>query len=82
MPDFRARHPDRDIRQSFPVRGKVRGWFYRVEELPTGHWQVKGRDRFGQTVSIVGESPEDVLKSAEDEARTLVGARHAGDDRA
>ena len=71
MQDIRARHPDHDIRQSFPVRGQVRGWFYRLEELPTGYWQVKGRDRFGQTVSIVGTSPEDVLRSAEEEARSL-----------
>ncbi|HSG97532.1 MAG TPA: hypothetical protein VLA11_06040 [Woeseiaceae bacterium] len=71
MQDFRVRHPDRDIRQSFPVRGEVKGWFYRVEELPTGYWQVKGRDRFGQTVSSVGTNPEDVLRSAEEEARTL-----------
>ena len=74
MQDFRERHPDREIRQSFPVRGQVRGWFYRVEELPTGYWHVKGRDRFGQTVSFVGTSPEEVLKNAEDEARTLSAA--------
>ncbi len=66
-----ARHPDRDIRQSFPVRGRVRGWFFRVEELPTGHWQVRGRDRHGQTVSCIGASPEEVLRDAENEALIL-----------
>jgi hypothetical protein len=63
--------PDHDIRQSFPVRGRVRGWFYRLEELPTGHWQVKGRDRFGQTVDVIGKTPEEVLSMAEDEAMML-----------
>jgi hypothetical protein len=66
-----VQHPDRGIRQSFPIRGRVRGWFFRVEELPTGYWQVKGRDRHGQTVSCVGVSPEDVLESAETEATIL-----------
>jgi len=66
-----ARHPDREIQQSFPVRGRVRGWFFRVEELPTGYWQVKGRDRLGQTVSCVGEIPEKVLETAEAEAMSL-----------
>ena len=66
-----VRHPDREIRQSYPVRGKARGWFFRVEELPTGYWQAKGRDRHGQTVSCVGINPEDVLESAETEAMIL-----------
>ena len=63
------RHPDREIRQSFPVRSQVRGWFFRVDELPTGYWQVKGRDRHGHTISCVGESPDDVLATAESQAR-------------
>jgi hypothetical protein len=67
-------HPDREIRQSFPVRGRVRGWFFRVEELPTGYWQVKGRDRFGQTVSCLGSNPEEVLNDAESEALILSSA--------
>ena len=63
------RHPDRDIKQSFPIRSRVTGWFFRVDELSTGYWQVKGRDRFGHTISCVGESPDDVLETAETEAR-------------
>ena len=64
-----TRHPDRDIKQSFPIRSQVRGWFFRVNELPTGYWQVKGRDRFGHTISCVGESPDVVLATAETEAK-------------
>ena len=71
MDTFGRRHPDREIRQSFPVRGRVRGWFFRVEELPTGHWQVKGRDRHGQTVNCLGTNPEEVLNDAESEALIL-----------
>jgi len=63
-----TRHPDRDIKQSFPIRSRVRGWFFRVDELPTGYWQVKGRDRFGHTISLVGDSADDVLASAESQA--------------
>ena len=67
-------HPDRQVQQSFPVRGRVRGWFFRVEELPSGYWQVRGRDRHGHTVSVVGEGPEETLASAESEAQMLSGA--------
>ncbi|MDH5619502.1 MAG: hypothetical protein OEZ11_12855 [Gammaproteobacteria bacterium] len=63
-----TRHPDREIKQSFPIRSRISGWFFRVDELPTGYWQVKGRDRYGHTVSCVGETPDDVLAIAETEA--------------
>jgi hypothetical protein len=69
-----GQHPDRQIRQSFPVRGRVRGWFFRVEELPTGHWQVRGRDQHGKTVSCIGTSPEQGLNDAESEAMLLSNA--------
>ncbi len=66
-----APHPDRDIQQSFPVRGRIRGWFFRVEELPTGYWQVRGRDRYGNTVSSVDVEPEEALLRAEADAQAL-----------
>ena len=53
-----TRHPDRDIKQSFPIRSQVRGWFFRVDELPTGYWQVKGRDQASELkpmVSLLGD---------------------------
>ena len=64
-------HPERGIQQSFQVRGRIRGWFFRVEELPDGLWQVRGRDRHGQVVSVVGEGPEEALATAETEAQVL-----------
>lgn len=64
-------HLEKGIQQSFPVRGRIRGWFFRVEELPSGDWQVRGRDRHGQTVSVVGTGPEEALASAESEAQIL-----------
>lgn len=68
--DFRVeRHPDRNIKRSFPIRSRIRGWFFRVDELPTGNWQVKGRDRYGHTVICLGETPDDVLATAETEAQ-------------
>jgi hypothetical protein len=69
MDNIATRHPDRAVKQSFPIRSRIRGWFFRVEELSTGYWQARGRDRYGRTVSCIGENPEDVLASAETEAK-------------
>ncbi len=65
------KEPDSEIRQSFPIRGRVFGWYFRLEELPTGYWQVKGRDRYGHTVTKIGDNPDDVLAGAETEAQGL-----------
>jgi len=59
---------DSQIRQSYPIRSRVGGWYFRVEELPTGYWQVKGRDLHGHSVIRVGDNPDDVLHIAEDAA--------------
>ena len=68
--DFAVRQePDAEIRQSFPIRSRVYGWFFRVEELSTGYWQVKGRDRYGHTVSIIGNNPDEALEAAETQAQ-------------
>lgn len=63
--------PDSQIRQSYPIRSRVYGWYFRVEELPTGYWQVKGRDRYGNKVVRVGDNPDDVLNVAEDAATEI-----------
>ena len=70
--DFAATpDPDSQIRQSYPIRSRVFGWYFRVEELPTGYWQVKGRDRHGNKVVRVGDNPDDVLHIAEKAATEL-----------
>ena len=70
--DFAApQDPDAQIRQSYPIRSRVYGWYFRVEELPTGYWQVKGRDRHGNKVVRVGDNPDDVLNVAENAAIEL-----------
>ena len=70
--DFAVRNdPDSQIKQSYPIRSRVYGWYFRVEELPTGYWQVKGRDRHGHTVTRVGDNPDDVLEVAENAAIEL-----------
>ena len=65
------RDPDSDIRQSYPIRSRIYGWFFRMEELPTGYWQVKGRDRHGHTLTQVGDDPEQLLAAAEAAASDL-----------
>ena len=60
-----------DTRVTYRIRSSVFGWFFRLEELPTGFWRAKGRDIRGNTVNLIGSDPGRVLSIAEGAAREI-----------
>ncbi len=58
-------------RVTYQVRSSVPGWFFRLEELPTGFWRAKGRDVHGNTVNLIGSDPDRTLSIAEGAAREI-----------
>ena len=56
---------------TYRIRSSVLGWFFRLEELPTGFWRAKGRDVHGNTVNLIGSDPSRVLSIAEGAAREI-----------
>ena len=56
---------------TYKIRSSVLGWFFRLEELPTGFWRAKGRDVYGNTVNLIGKDPGRVLTIAEGAAREI-----------
>jgi hypothetical protein len=36
---------EEEILEDFPIRGKMPGWFFRMEEVSNGAWIVEGSDR-------------------------------------
>ena len=58
-------------RVTYRIRSSVLGWFFRLEELPTGFWRAKGRDIHGNTVNLIGSDPGRVLSIAEGAAREI-----------
>ncbi|MDJ0793329.1 MAG: hypothetical protein QNI98_03720 [Woeseiaceae bacterium] len=56
---------------TYRLRSSVLGWFFRLEELPTGFWRAKGRDLHGNTVNLIGSDPSTVLSIAEGAAREI-----------
>ena len=59
------------VSRSYRIRNSVFGWFFRLEELPTGYWKIKGRDGHGHTVSLVGRNRDKILQIAEEAARGI-----------
>ena len=66
--------PDSSARRSYRIRISVFGWFFRLEELPTGYWTIKGRDAHRHTVSLVGRNRDKILQIAEEAARGISDA--------
>ncbi len=56
---------------TYRLRSSVLGWFFRLEELPSGFWRAKGRDVYGNTVNLIGSDPGQVLTIAEGAAREI-----------
>lgn len=56
---------------TYRLRSSVLGWFFRLEELPSGFWRAKGRDVYGNEVNLIGSDPGQVLSIAEGAAREI-----------
>ena len=65
------RRTDEELLVTHPIRGKAANWFFRLEEVSAGVWQVNGTDRWGRTVSITGYEENDLLARAESKAQQI-----------
>jgi hypothetical protein len=67
---------DAEIIKSYPIEGKLEGWFFRIREQSQNFWIVEGIDRFGRMVSRQGLDPEislqDCIKDAADINKKLM----------
>ena len=45
----------------YPIRDLVEEWFFQVDEVSQGYYQVEGIDRWGRKVSRMGVDPDQLL---------------------
>ncbi|MBR9917193.1 hypothetical protein GYB29_05805 [bacterium] len=50
-----------DVELRFPIAGKLDGWYFKIEEISNGAYQVSGSDFFGRIVSKTGGDPDVTL---------------------
>jgi len=60
-----------EILESYPIKGKTKGWYFRTIETSNNAWLVEGSDVWGRKVTIQGSDPEILLKDAENEASNI-----------
>ena len=61
-------HPD-IIQKTYPIKGSVAGWYFRVREISNGVWEVEGSDIYGRKIGKSGTEPQELLKSCEFDAK-------------
>ena len=57
-----------DLLERFPIRGKTRGWYFRVTETSNNVWLVEGSDVYGRRVSRQGIEIDPLLAECEADA--------------
>lgn len=57
--------------ESYPIKGKTDGWFYRTTETSNNAWLVEGSDVWGRKITIRGNDPESLLLEAESQASSI-----------
>ena len=55
----------------YPITDLLEGWFFRVCEVSYGVYRVEGTDRWGRTVSRIGEKPKELISACVNDAREI-----------
>ena len=55
------RASDEEMRRSYPIAGRIPGWYFRTTETSTGSYLVEGSDVWGRIVSRLGADPDQLL---------------------
>ncbi|WP_456426972.1 hypothetical protein [Rhodocaloribacter sp.] len=62
---------DTELSQSYPIKGEVTGWYYRITETSNNAWLIEGSDHWGRKILIRGDDPDNLIEQAEKEARNI-----------
>ena len=60
-----------EMLETYPIKGKTTGWFYRTTETSNNAWLVEGSDVWGRKISVRGNDPEALLVEAEKQASNI-----------
>ncbi|QRN84087.1 hypothetical protein JR338_04905 [Chloroflexota bacterium] len=57
---------------NFPIKGKVDGWAFRIDEISQGYYRVEGMDRYGRIVSRDGIDPDELLEQCVNDVKKIM----------
>lgn len=53
--------------KTYPIKGVIEGWHFRIEEISQGYFHVTGIDQWGRSVSRDGIDPDDLLLACKED---------------
>ena len=59
------------IIRDYPITGKLKGWYFKIEELSAGVYAVEGIDLSGRKVSRQGTDSDGILAMCLDDAKQM-----------
>lgn len=62
---------EREMLQSYPIKGKPEGWYFRAKETSSNAWLVEASDVWGRKIAIQGGDREALLAAAEKQASSI-----------
>ena len=70
-----------EVLASYPIRGSVPGWYFKLEETSNGAWAAEGTDLWGRKVACQGSDENSALHQCQDMAlehrREVTASGHA-----
>ena len=63
--------PKDELMKKFPIRAKMKGWFFNISEVSNGCWKISGSDRWNRRISLEGSDIDELIIEAEVEASRL-----------
>ncbi len=67
------RKTEKELILKYPIYDKLKGWFFRTQELSANCWIVEGTDRFGRMVHREGIDPDLLLQKCVEDAKDILG---------
>ncbi|HJU08063.1 MAG TPA: hypothetical protein VJ727_06225 [Rhodanobacteraceae bacterium] len=65
MKSIIKKRTEREALESYPIRGEVTGWFFRLKETSAGGWLAEGIDLWGHKVSCQGTDERALMRQCE-----------------
>lgn len=53
---------EKKLRSRYPIADRVENWYFRIDEISNGAFQVSGKDKWGRTVEFSGTDPDELLE--------------------
>ncbi len=64
-------YTEEEILKRFPIKDRLDGWYFRIDEVSNNVYEVEGSDLYGRQVSKKGSNPEVLIDECIEDAEKI-----------